>query len=110
MRIAVCRDHTVSELDSVLAGTAVQGYCSYRESRAWAQRAGVEDVADVWYTERNGDPITMFVPKGTPYEQLPDMAMDYIVFGWERPEDRCCPVCGFVKPHLTAGAEVCRCQ
>lgn len=40
--------------------------------------------ADYWYTERNGDPITMLVPKGTKHEHFPTVAMDYIAFRWEK--------------------------
>ena len=39
---------------------------------------------DYWYTERNGDPITMITLKGTPYEQLPTVCMDYIASHWEK--------------------------
>ena len=42
--------------------------------------------ADNWYTERNGDPITLLVPKGTPPEELPPMAMDYFVMVWIDPD------------------------
>jgi hypothetical protein len=42
--------------------------------------------AEFWYIERNGDPITLIVPKGTPREALPHEAKGYITFkglGWE---------------------------
>lgn len=38
--------------------------------------------ADLWYTERNGDPITMLVPKGTDTDRFPSVAMGYIAFEW----------------------------
>lgn len=40
--------------------------------------------ADYWYIERNGDPITMIVPKGTDITRLPSVAMNYIVTCWEK--------------------------
>ena len=42
--------------------------------------------ADVWYTERNGDSIGMLVPKGTPFNQLPKICIDYIVIEWIDPD------------------------
>lgn len=40
---------------------------------------------DVWYTERNGDPICMVLPKGTPPENFPNYAMEYCALSWEHP-------------------------
>ena len=42
--------------------------------------------AECWYTERNGDPITMLVPKGTAPGQLPKTAMYYQAFEWIKPD------------------------
>jgi hypothetical protein len=42
--------------------------------------------ADVWYTERNGDPITLLVPKGTPTDLLPDEAKGYLILEWINPD------------------------
>ena len=39
--------------------------------------------ADNWYTERNGDSITLLVPK----EDLPTWAMGYRIFQWINPDD-----------------------
>jgi hypothetical protein len=37
---------------------------------------------EYWYTERNGDPITMVVPAGTHHDALPSVAMGYMAFEW----------------------------
>ena len=65
-------------------GKCVQGYWldSDDELAKWAQQDSPE--ADCWMTERNGDAIAMLVPKGTPYEKLPETAKDYIAFQWGR--------------------------
>lgn len=42
--------------------------------------------ADYWYTERNGDPIGLLVPKGTDPLDLPNHAMSYIVIEWIDPD------------------------
>lgn len=64
-------------------GKAVQFYeMDYTTAVA---RLSVEyPEADLWYTERNGDPITMLVPKGTPKEALPKTAMEYYALSWEK--------------------------
>lgn len=69
--------------EALRQGKAVQFYeFDYRTA---IERYSVDyPEADLWYTERNGDPITMLVPKGTPHDQLPSVAMDYIVFEWIR--------------------------
>lgn len=43
-------------------------------------------MADVWYSERNGDPIALWVPKDTPESELPDWAQDYNIFEWIDPD------------------------
>ena len=43
--------------------------------------------ADLWYIERNGDPITLFVPRGTLKENLPETAKGYITLWWEKHDD-----------------------
>jgi hypothetical protein len=66
-------------------GRGVQFYCmDYRKLKAWRDEKFPE--ADIWYTERNGDPIGMWVPKGTPPEELPDMALDYMAIEWIDPD------------------------
>lgn len=69
-------------------GYAVQFYCGYTDARALAARiAGPVLPVDVWYTERNGDPIAMMVPAGTPAIELPSRALDYMALRWIAPED-----------------------
>jgi hypothetical protein len=69
----------------LLSGKAVAFYGSYTDARQSA--ANVAPDADVWYTERNGDCITLLAPQGTPRDHLPSEAMGYWVFEWIRPED-----------------------
>jgi hypothetical protein len=62
-------------------------YCSYEDSRGFASLICGDLEHEVWYTERNGDPITLVAPKGTQESELPRMCKGYIIFKWERPED-----------------------
>jgi hypothetical protein len=67
------------------AGKGFQGYYGYIGLTEEAhKRFG---PCDVWYTERNGDSIGMFVPVGTPESELPDVAMLYCALEWIKPED-----------------------
>ena len=66
----------------ILEGNAVAGWCSYTHSERWAK----ENNAEAWYTERNGDPITLLVPKGTDPSKLPKWCKGYIIFEWIRPD------------------------
>lgn len=67
------------------AGFAFQGICScHGLTERLKARFG---PCDVWYTERNGDPIGMVCPEGTPHEKLPSVAMEYLAFEWIKPED-----------------------
>jgi hypothetical protein len=79
----VCRNGSFR--DALKSGKACQFYCM--DYPTLKQRMAAEyPEADVWYTERNGDPIGMLVPKGTPPELLPSVAMDYIAFEWIDPD------------------------
>lgn len=78
-------DHALDWRAALAAGKAVQFYSmDHRELKGWVNAQYPE--ADIWYTERNGDPIGMLVPKGTPREELPDWALGYIVFEWIDPD------------------------
>lgn len=69
-------------------GKALQGFVmGWRHLRAWAATIVGAVPHEVWYTERNGDPIVMLLPAGTPPERFPPHAMDYIAFEWIHPED-----------------------
>jgi hypothetical protein len=75
-------EYVVAEL---AAGRAVQfNVMDYRKLKAW--RDEQFPMADVWYTERNGDPIAMWVPKGTPAEELPEWALEYMAIEWIDPD------------------------
>lgn len=67
------------------AGEAVQFYASYVGLKA--RFAESHPMAEVWYTERNGDPIAMLVPRGTEPSRLPSVALDYIAFEWIDPDN-----------------------
>lgn len=70
---------------ALASGKAVQFYeLDYRTAKARMSERYPE--ADVWYTERNGDPITMLVPKGTSIDVLPSVAMDYMAIEWIDPD------------------------
>lgn len=73
--------------EALASGRAVAGYCSYVNARSWAAKIAEGVPHEVWYTERNGDPITLVVPVGTHADALPSFAMDYAVAQWIRPED-----------------------
>jgi hypothetical protein len=69
------------EWGAILAqGKAVQ-YYKFTEPLETVERIGLQ--CDVWYTERNGDPIAMLVPVGTPPSELPRRAMSYHAIVWE---------------------------
>lgn len=74
-------EYMIAELT---AGRGVQFQCSYVGLKAWRDKCF--PMADVWYTERNGDCISMFVPKGTPPEELPEWAMEYMAIEWIDPD------------------------
>lgn len=73
--------------ETILSGKAFCGYCSYAGSREWAAEVCGDVPHQVWYTERNGDPIALVMPADTLPEQFPSFALIYIVFGWIPPED-----------------------
>ena len=86
-RLEVAKDLDEEECRQALkSGKAVQFYEFDWKTATERHKACFPDI-DVWYTERNGDPITMLVPAGTPKELLPDMAMEYIAFRWDTPEN-----------------------
>lgn len=80
------RDYDAALRRAVLRGYGVSGYCSYQHARAWGQAVMGEIPHDVWYTERNGDCITLICPQGVSPNVLPDEAMGYKVFEWIPPE------------------------
>lgn len=61
------------------------GYCDYTKAREWAASV-CSEPHDVWYTERNGDAITLVVAAGTKPEDLPKTAKWYVVLEWIQPE------------------------
>lgn len=67
--------------EALAKGSAVQFY-EMNYMTAVARLSKEYPEADLWYTERNGDPITMLVPKGTDTNKLPSVAMDYLAFEW----------------------------
>jgi hypothetical protein len=69
------------------AGKAFAGYVGgFKLLRAFvAEQFG--DGCEVWYTERNGDPIGLVVPLGLDPARLPSRAMIYFILEWIRPED-----------------------
>lgn len=69
----------------LIGGKCFQGYCTY--DGLTARMHEKYGPCDVWYTERNGDPIGMVCPEGTPHERLPSSAMDYAALEWIKPED-----------------------
>jgi hypothetical protein len=79
-------DREGSAHEALRAGKAVAMYCGFDNARKLAAEVARDLPHDVWYTERNGDPITLVVPAGTPAERLPRRAQGYIIFGWESPE------------------------
>lgn len=85
-KIKIGRDPNERDYHKILAaGQAVQFYTmDYTTLKQCMAKEYPE--ADVWYTERNGDPIAMLVPKGTPPEKLPTTAMCYMAFAWIDPD------------------------
>jgi hypothetical protein len=73
--------------ETILLGKAFCGYCSYPDSRKWAAKVCGDIPHQVWYTERNGDPIVLVMPADTLPEQFPSFAFSYIVLRWMPPED-----------------------
>jgi hypothetical protein len=65
-------------------GKGVAFMHSYEGLAAAAARFWPE--ADVWYTERNGDPIALLVPRETPKQDLPNAALGYRILEWIHPE------------------------
>jgi hypothetical protein len=82
--IKIDESHSIEK--AIMAGNAVAIYeADYRTA---AKRYSKKyPFADFWYKERNGDSITLFVPKGTPIEELPKMAKGYIVSKWDKHDD-----------------------
>ncbi len=69
---------------ALVNGMAAQGFVmTYKNLKEWIKEFA--PTADVWYTERNGDPIVCVVPGGTPQEELPDTAMNYMAIEWIDP-------------------------
>lgn len=73
--------------ETILSGKAFCGYCSYPDARAWAAEVCGDAPHQVWYTERNGDPIVLVMPADTLPKQFPSFACIYVVFRWIPPED-----------------------
>ena len=59
-----------------------QGYCGYKTATTIKHE---NPSHKVWYTERNGDPITMIC--GSDIKDLPNYAMEYAALEWIDPED-----------------------
>jgi hypothetical protein len=79
--------------NDMLADTVKQAFSEGRAVQFYASCVGLKDMArsidptaQVWYTERNGDPIAMLCPAGTPSEALPSVAMEYVAFEWVDPD------------------------
>lgn len=72
--------------DIIRSGKAVAIY-EFDYSTAIERYSKKYPFADYWYIERNGDPITLFVPKGTKYEDLPERAKGYLTWGWGKHDD-----------------------
>lgn len=73
--------------ETIISGKAFCGYCSCLESRTWAAKVCGHVPHQVWYTERNGDPITLVMPADVEPERFPSQAKIYFVFEWILPED-----------------------
>lgn len=73
-----------SATHELAAGKALALYHSYVGLSEWA--ATNWPLADIWYTERNGDCIGLLVPKGTPTDCLPDWAKGYAILEWIHPD------------------------
>ena len=61
------------------------GYASFSGFNEYARQRHGADV-QVWYTERNGDGIGCVMPADAKPEDLPPMAMGYMVFEWIDPD------------------------
>jgi len=72
--------------NAIANGKALAGYCCFVEARHWASKISEGVPHDVWYTERNGDTITLVVPKGTEGKRLPNSALGYFIIEWIPPE------------------------
>lgn len=66
---------------ALAAGKAIQFY-EFDFRSAIDRLQGRFPGCEYWYTERNGDPISMVVPAGTPNERLPSTAMTYAALEW----------------------------
>lgn len=82
--------------EALRSGKAIVGHCGFTCSREWAAKVAGETPHEVWYTERNGDSITLIVPAGTQPDQFPGMALGYMVARWIKPEDEFGAGCGVV--------------
>lgn len=75
-------DWIIAELG---AGKSVSLYClDYRTLKK--EMSDAFPMADVWYSERNGDGIALLVPNGTPETELPSHAQGYGIFEWIDPD------------------------
>lgn len=73
--------------ETLAQGKGCIGYVPFTTARADAKWLADGIPHEVWYTERNGDPLTLVVPEGTPESELPNWAKGYMVFEWIRPEN-----------------------
>ena len=86
-------EHREGEIDVVCSGNFEEALSNGKAIQFYGSHVSLKQsmkeefpTADVWYTERNGDPIAMLVPAGTHTDLLPSVAMDYMALEWIDPD------------------------